>query len=116
MFLKNWLVIPDSNAFKFTDKNNISGYAVIRKVNSGFKIGPLFADTNEIAEELYRACLNTAEGELVYLDIPEINKGATELVNKYNAKYVFECARMYYGDIPKTNFEKVYGITTFELG
>ncbi|NQX85749.1 MAG: GNAT family N-acetyltransferase [Flavobacteriaceae bacterium] len=115
-FLKNWFVIPNSKSFKFSEKNELKGYAVIRKVNSGFKIGPLFADNDEIAEELYKACLNSVVGKTVYLDIPVINKGAVGLVKKYGAKYIFECARMYYGDFPKMNIDKVFGITTFELG
>ncbi|MEQ9263590.1 MAG: GNAT family N-acetyltransferase [Balneolaceae bacterium] len=115
-FLKNWLVIPGSTAFKFSGKNKLNGYAVIRKVNSGFKVGPIFADNDEIAEELYKACLNSVPGEYLYLDIPVINEGAVRLVKKYKAKYIFECARMYYGKDPKINIDKIYGITTFELG
>ncbi len=115
-FLKNWLKIPDSKSFKYLDRKKLKGYAVIRKVKSGFKIGPLFADNDEIAEELYKACLKSAIGQLVYIDIPVINKGAVNLVKKYEAKYIFECARMYYGGNPKTDIDKVYGITTFELG
>ncbi|MFK7947270.1 MAG: hypothetical protein AB8G11_06765 [Saprospiraceae bacterium] len=38
------------------------------------------------------------------------------LIKKDDAKYVFECARMYYGNPPKVDFNKVFGITTFELG
>lgn len=115
-FIKNWLVIPGSKSFKFSRENKVNGYAVIRKVNSGFKIGPIFADDDEIAEELYKACLNSAPGKYVYLDIPVINEGAVRLVKKYKAKYIFECARMYYGKDPKINIDKIYGITTFELG
>ena len=55
-------------------------------------------------------------GEPVYIDIPMINYGAIHIVKKYDAKYVFECARMYKGNPPKVNINRVYGITTFELG
>lgn len=115
-FLKSWLTLPDRKAFKYSVANKINGYAVIRKVISGYKIGPLFADTDSIAEELYKACLNAAIGEPVYLDIPVINKSAVALVKKFNAKYVFECARMYYGKNPQVDLDKVFGMTTFELG
>ncbi|MEO1263882.1 MAG: GNAT family N-acetyltransferase [Bacteroidota bacterium] len=115
-FLQNWLNVPESKSFKYMREGNLYGYAVIRKVNSGFKIGPLFADDAEVAEELYKACLKNAVGQLVYLDIPVINKKAVALVHRYKAKYVFECARMYHGAIPKNDLGKVFGITTFELG
>lgn len=115
-FLKNWLSISESKSFKFVKNDNLKGYTVIRKVNNGYKIGPLFADTDKIAEELLKACLNSAIGASIFFDIPVINKGALNLVKKYNAKYTFECARMYYGDFPKVDTCKIYGITTFELG
>lgn len=115
-FLQNWLTLPGSKAFKYSVGNTLKGYAVIREVNPGFKIGPLFADDEEVAEELYKSCLNSAIGQLVYLDIPTTNEEAVNLVKKYDAKYVFECARMYYGKEPETPINKVFGITTFELG
>lgn len=116
VFLRSWLRAPNSQGFKFMQDNRLCGYAVIRKAIEGYKIGPLFADTSEVAEELYRACLNASIGQPVFLDIPVINKGAVELVRKYEARYVFECARMYLGEAPHSNISKVFGITTFELG
>jgi len=115
-FLQNWLTLPDSKAFKYSVENQLKGFAVIREVDPGFKIGPLFADDEEVAEELYKSCLNSAIGQPVYLDIPTTNEEAVNLVKKYDAKYVFECARMYYGKEPETPINKVFGITTFELG
>ncbi len=115
-FLSNWLKLPDSKFFKYMKEDKLEGYAVIRKVDPGFKIGPLFSNDAAVAEELYKACLNSAAGEPVYLDIPTTNKGAVELVKKYDANYVFECARMYYGGSPEVDIDKVFGITTFELG
>ena len=35
---------------------------------------------------------------------------------KYATDYVFGCARMYYGNPPDININKVFCITTFELG
>ncbi len=115
-FLKPWLNLPGNRSFKYVQNNAVKGFTVLRKASSGFKIGPLFANNDEIAEELYKACLNAATGEPVYLDIPMINSGAVDMVKKYDAKYVFECARMYYGNPPQIDMNKVYGITTFELG
>jgi GNAT superfamily N-acetyltransferase len=115
-FLNPWLHIPENRTFKYKEGHFLKGFVVLRKAFSGYKIGPLFADNNFIAEELYRACLNSVIGEPVYLDIPMTNEGAVKLVEKYHAKYVFECARMYYGKPPEHDLNKVYGITTFELG
>ncbi len=115
-FMKPWLKMPLSKAFKYTMNDKIAGFCVLRKATSGYKIGPLFADDALVAEALYQACLNAVPGEDVFLDIPVINKAAQALVKKYEASYVFECARMYYGMPTKLPLDKIFGISTFELG
>jgi GNAT superfamily N-acetyltransferase len=115
-FLKPWLKLPESHGFMYAKEARIKGYALMRKAGNGYKIGPLFADNYTIAEALYRACLNAASGEEVFLDIPTNNPDAIALVQKYNATYGFECARMYHGTPPNRSWNKVFGITTFELG
>lgn len=115
-FLLPWLRMPESKTFKYIADGKLLGFAIVRKANLGYKVCPLFADTPQAAEALYRACLNSVAGEPVYLDIPMVNSAAVNLVKKYGAKYVFECARMYLGTPPAVDTNKIYGITTFELG
>jgi GNAT superfamily N-acetyltransferase len=115
-FLIPWLKQSTVKTFKYVEDKKLKGFAVIRKANRGYKVCPLFADNPEIAEELYKACLNSVIGEPLYIDIPMINQEAVALIKKYNTTYVFECARMYYGKPPDIEINKVFGITTFELG
>lgn len=115
-FLRPWLKVPGTRALKFVLEDEMKGFAVLRKAHVGYKICPLFADNLMVAEELYKACLNSVPGEPVYLDIPMANPDAVALVNKFDTEYVFECARMYHGPAPRVALEKVFGITTFELG
>ena len=90
---------------------------MIRKCRSGFKVGPLFADSKEIAKELFeRMKTFIGKNNLVYLDVPEPNKQAIELAKEYKLKPIFETARMYTKEIPKTPLDKIYGVTTFEVG
>ncbi len=115
-FLKPWLEMAESYAFKYVDNDVIKGFALMRKAGVGYKIGPLFADNMQLAESLYKACLNAVPGEKVFLDIPVSNLQAMAMVEKFKAVYVFECARMYYGNPPKQAINKIFGVTTFELG
>jgi ribosomal protein S18 acetylase RimI-like enzyme len=115
-FLSQWLFSENAKTFLFKEGNTICGYAVIRKCINGFKIGPLFAENENIARALYECCLNSAIDQTVYLDVPCSNMQAMQLVKDYNASYVFECARMYHGTPPKTLSDRVFGITSFELG
>ena len=115
-FLIPWLKQSSVKTFKYIDSYKLRGFAVIRKANNGYKVCPLFADNAEIAEELYKACLNSVIGEQLYIDIPMINHDAVALVKKYKTTYIFECARMYHGKPPDIKINRVFGITTFELG
>jgi hypothetical protein len=115
-FLEQWLIMPESKAMKYKQHNKVKGYAVIRKAERGYKIGPLFAQDETIAEELLKSCLSHAVDDVVFLDIPTINARAIDLVHKYEGTYVFECARMYHGEAPKVPMDQIFGITSFELG
>ncbi len=115
-FLVPWLNIPGNVNFKYTSGGQIKGFAVMRKAGIGYKIGPLFADDATIAQALYTACLNAVPGETVFLDISSKNMDAVVMTRHFNTRFVFECARMYYGQPPAIALHKVFGITTFELG
>lgn len=116
-FLRPWIGQPGSAAFGLPRGDGLEGYGVIRKCHSGWKIGPLFADSPDGAETLFLALRNHAgPGEPVLLDVPEPNADAVALAARHGMTVVFETARMYQGAIPATPLARVFGITTFELG
>jgi hypothetical protein len=115
-FLKGWLKMKDSLALKYEVGSTLKGYGVVRKCHKGFKIGPLFATDYDSAHELFRGLSSFASGELIYLDTPEINEEAMKLARTYRMKECFGCARMYYGPAPDLPYNKIFGVTTFELG
>lgn len=115
-FLQAWLQMRDAYALGQVDHEHLVGYGVIRPCVNGFKIGPLFADNLLIAEQIYEGLAGYAEGHPLFFDIPAINKPAEALIHKFGLKPVFETARMYKGTPPTQQLEKVFGVTTFELG
>ncbi|MBI2465151.1 GNAT family N-acetyltransferase [Candidatus Shapirobacteria bacterium] len=115
-FLQGWLLMNNSQALKYVDGGEIKGYGVVRKCQTGYKIGPLFADNYEVADELFRAMSTFADGEPIYLDVPEINIDGMKLAKNYNMKECFGCARMYYSQAPALPYDKIFGVTSFELG
>jgi len=115
-FLLPWLSMASAKTFKLLDHGVLAGFAVLRKCNTGYKIGPLFAKTAGAGEELYKACLNAVPGEPVFIDIPMVNTAATDLVRRYDTTFVFECARMYLNGPPAADMSCIFGITSFELG
>ena len=116
-FLRAWICQAGSRALGVVDGNELQGYGVIRQCCDGYKIGPLFADSAALAESLFQALsASVPEGQNIYLDIPEINEAARTLVRRHGMEVVFETARMYHGQAPRLPIEKIFGVTTFELG
>jgi len=115
-FLEHWWHQPQGQVFCYREDGAIQGYATLRDATDGRRIGPLFADTPEIAAALVTACLNAAGDDTVYLDVPMANAHAVNLVRSLGGEAVFECARMVHGPVPPWPLERIYGITSFELG
>jgi GNAT superfamily N-acetyltransferase len=115
-FLRVWTSMPTSKTFVSMDKNAIQGYATLRLCHQGFKLGPLFADTPSIARNLLLAAGYEAQGNPIFLDVPEPNREAGELAVEFGMHKVFETARMYANGVPDLPIERIYGVTTFELG
>lgn len=115
-FLRSWIQRPGGYALAVLEDGAIRGYGVMRPCRTGHKIGPLFAANADVAEQLLIALGSRVPGEPIFLDVPEINRGALALVARHNMKEVFGCARMVLGPIPKLPDAEIFGVTTFELG
>lgn len=116
-FLNEWLKQSlDKMANAYIQDGIVKGYGVIRKCFLGYKIGPLFADSYEIAEKIFRSLVVKAQGDVFFLDIPEPNTAALALVKHYKMEPSFKTLRMYTKGVPDINLDRVFGITTFELG
>lgn len=99
----------------------VAGYGVIRACRSGYKVGPLFAEDDRTARDLFTALcgdlpLKGAAGGEVSLDVPESNKAALDLAGDFGLQPVFETARMYRGEIPQLPWARSFGLASFELG
>lgn len=116
-FLKHWIGQPQSMALGILHDGKLSGYGVIRACEEGFKIGPLIADTEEEAERLFVALkAQVPNGASIFLDTPAVNPAAVELAERHGMTVSFETARMYLGQPPKFPTDRLFGVTSFELG
>ena len=115
-FLRCWLRPEQRKGIALVENGTVCGYGVIRACRIGFKIGPLFADTDAGADLLFRALAATTNGQPVFIDCPEPNRSATDLAIRHGLSPVFETTRMYRGPVPDLSISSTYGITTFELG
>jgi len=110
-----WLGAPGHRSRAALRDGKLAAWGVIRPCRTGRKIGPLVADDRTAAEAVF-AALVADEGGEVFLDVPQPNAAAVALATAHGMTPVFETARMYAGPVRPIALERVYGVTTFELG
>jgi predicted acetyltransferase len=116
-FLKQWLYQKDATALLAEDDSGkLSGYGVVRKCFQGNRVGPLFAETPEAAKRLFDSLAASVVGEEIFIDVPTVNASAMKMVLSQGMKPVFTTARMYTKQAPKLPLDKIYGVTSLELG
>ena len=115
-FMRAWLSPGGRRTVVFIENDRILGFGCIRPCHTGSKIGPLFAETPAIAERIFGALTSRLRGTPIFLDVPEPNVEAVALAKRHGLEPVFETARMYRGNAPQLPLDRIYGITTLELG
>ncbi len=116
-FIRAWCGTPERRkSFIVGGGSRVRGYGTIRRCFEGYKIGPLFANKPEVALALLGKLLAEAKGAPVYLDVPADNLAAIKLAEECGLSLVFETARMYRGKAPEMPLDRVFGVTTLELG
>jgi hypothetical protein len=115
-FLSLWIRPGTGAALAAVIDGRIAGFGVVRACREGFKIGPLYGDDEGIAETLFGSLAAAAGGEKIFLDVPEPNAAARRLAERHGLAPVFETARMYAGAPPEIPLDRLFGVSTFELG
>ncbi|MBN1236715.1 MAG: GNAT family N-acetyltransferase [Methanotrichaceae archaeon] len=117
VFTKSWIRQPGVIAMGSLNKGELEGYGVLRKCSQGYKIGPLFANDELVADALFCSlCGHAPQGAPVFLDTPEPNSAALRLAKRHHMHPVFETVRMYTGEDPGLPMDRIFGVTSFELG
>jgi GNAT superfamily N-acetyltransferase len=115
-FLRAWISTRGHIGRALVRDGKLTAWGVIRPCRRGHKIGPLIADDRAAAEAVIAALIATAGADELFLDVPSVNREALALAQSHGLAPVFETARMYTGAIRPLLLERVFGVTTFELG
>ncbi|MFK4753548.1 GNAT family N-acetyltransferase [Oceanobacter antarcticus] len=116
-FLRCWIQQPGCVARGITQGKQLVASGVIRQCRSGYKVGPLYAASTELAERLLHDLLWRVEpGATFYFDTPEVNPAAVALAERLQMQVSFETARMYTARAPVLPLAQLYGVTSFEIG
>ena len=114
---KSWIRQPGGIAIGALNKGELVGYGVLRECHQGYKIGPLFANDKKVADVLFSAlCGHAPLDASVFLDTPELNSAALDLAKRHHMFPVFETVRMYTKEDPGLPMDRIYGVTSYELG
>jgi GNAT superfamily N-acetyltransferase len=115
-FLRAWIDAPGHIGRALLRDGRLAAWGVRRPCRTGDKIGPLVADDRGAAETVLAALLTARGGGEIFLDVPSSNREAVVLAQNLGLAPVFETARMYTGAIAPVRLERVFGVTSFELG
>ncbi|MEV7280393.1 GNAT family N-acetyltransferase [Streptomyces sp. NPDC093111] len=118
-FLTSWLATPGHRALVRLTDGRVTGYGVVRPAEQEARVGPLFADTPADAAAVLDALAAEARAfgsERIAVDMPEANPAAARLAEERGLEPTFETARMYTGPIRPIATDRVFGVTTLELG
>lgn len=115
-FLRAWITTSGHIGRALLRDGKLAAWGVIRPCLTGCKIGPLVADDCAAAETIVQALLASVGGGEIFLDVPAINREAIALAEALGLTPVFETARMYTGEITPLRIDRVFGVTSFELG
>lgn len=115
-FLRAWIAAPGHRGRAFLRDGEVAAWGVIRPCRRGWKVGPLVAGSRAEAETVLDALIADAGGGEVFLDVPEPNRAAVAMAQARGLVPVFETVRMYTGAVRPVQLDRVFGVTTFELG
>ena len=116
-FLEVWVDRPPGHALACRRDGRLAGFGVVRPCRAGAKVGPLLADDEEVAAALLTGLMAAAgAGTEVFIDMPAANPRARYIRAGHEMTSTFETARMYLNGRPPEDLERVFGVTTLELG
>lgn len=119
-FLNTILNLPMSHFIFSHEQGKITGFAIMRPCEEGYRIGPLYAENFDIAKKLFHELLSfCSDNQSICFDGNARNKHADTLGEFFKFKPITNanCIAMYKGNPPKqTDFIKEYAVMSLELG
>ncbi|MFJ2130611.1 GNAT family N-acetyltransferase [Streptomyces sp. NPDC087845] len=115
-FLAPWIAGPARTSLAAVRDGELCGLAVLRPCRTSSRIGPVYADSPEVAGALVGALAAGDPETAVAIDVPDVNPAAVRLAEQLGLTPSFETARMYTGPSPDVDHSGLFGITSLELG
>ena len=114
--LETWIHPVGGFSLGVYEGQRLRGMAVMRPARRGYRIGPLFADDPDIAEELMGALSRMVLGHTISLDVPTDNPQALALAARHGLAETSSVVHLELGDVRPAPGGSVYAITSIEIG
>lgn len=116
-FMQSWSTGSETRHTLVCHRDNVlTGFGTIRECIEQYKIGPIICDDEATAAQLMCSLVNLVSAQTITLDVPEPHEKAMGLAARSGLQPVFETARMYRGDSPPMDLNRLFGVATLELG
>ncbi|MCM1981645.1 GNAT family N-acetyltransferase [Lyngbya confervoides] len=117
-FLQRWLTQPQQQGLAYLQHGQVLGYGLIRPATLGHRLGPLFAQTPDIARGLisHLGRFRSTSDCPIFMDVPQSNPAALAMMEALQAQPCFSNCRMYRGTVPTLPMANIYGNTSLETG
>jgi GNAT superfamily N-acetyltransferase len=117
-YLSAWLHQPQAQSAACLDsEQKLTGLAMARPCQQGWKVGPLIAPHADQALQLLASCCAQLPAATpIFVDVPEPNSAANRMLEGLGFSLSFEVARMYTRPVRPHRLDLLFGITSFELG
>jgi GNAT superfamily N-acetyltransferase len=114
--LETWIHPVGGFSLGVYEGQRLRGMAVMRPARRGYRIGPLFADDPDIAEELMGALSRMVLGHTISMDVPTDNPQALALAARHGLTETSSVVHLELGDVRPSPEGSVYAITSIEIG
>jgi ribosomal protein S18 acetylase RimI-like enzyme len=115
-FLSLWIGLAERASVVALHDGRIAGFAVMRICPAAYKVGPVFADSPDIAQALTSALADRLGPREVAIDVPDMNPAAIRWAESMGLRPASMSARMYTGPEPAFDRAHMFGVTSLEVG
>lgn len=116
-FLLDWLTMKESILLCAIEDKRIKGFGLINRCSNGYKIAPLVADNPDIAQHLFLSlCQEVNTEDTVFFDSNQGNRLSCQIAKDYKMTHIFDSLRMYKGIPPDLDNDKIFFLTSLEIG
>lgn len=115
--LKDWFNGEERYGYVVNSDDGLLGVIGIRRSTEGYRIGPLYSENKDVLKKLFECALSRVPvGKKVTVDAPTTSSDFIELLKAQGYEQIFHTLRMYRGEEPSGDKEKIKAIVSLELG